>query len=179
MLVQEIRNRVEDELKIDLDYRKPSGKHSRVPKYVYARAIYYGLCREFSGLSLTEIGETLGQNHATVLHSINNVFSNLEVWNDKFYLKAYNNICTEIEPIKKEIKHRKARENSYLELLNNNIRLQSLLDKANDEVESSGDYKQKYIRANVKLQHLKGLVSKKQSLTQAKLFVEEINLIEE
>ncbi len=179
MLTEEIRNRVEQELQINLDERRENGKHIRTPEAVYARSLYYGLCREFSNLSLSDIAATLGQNHATVLHSLNNVFSNFEVWNDKVYLNVYTEVSNQIKPIKEELKKRRAEKDSYLNLLSENVKLKALVEKANKELNDSGRHKEKYIKANVKLQHLKSLVSKRQSLTQAKQFVEEINLIEE
>ncbi len=179
MLTKEIRNRIEEELQIDLDRRTARGKHLRRRDHVYARALYYGICREVTNLSLDEIGKTLDQNHATVLHSIKNVFSNLEFWSEKFYVRTYNKVLSEVDPIKQALKDEKAKNKSYLQLLGQNALLQSMLDKANNEVENSGEYREKYIKANVRLQHLKGLILKKQSITAAKNFISELELIKE
>lgn len=43
---------------------------SRERKYVYARAIYYYVCRKYSNYNLAQIGKSLNKNHATVLHGI-------------------------------------------------------------------------------------------------------------
>lgn len=46
--------------------------------HVNARAIYYKLaCDRLSSQSLARIGRAVGRDHATVLHSNNNVFPNL------------------------------------------------------------------------------------------------------
>lgn len=179
MLMKEIRNRIEEELQINLDERTSKGKHIRSREYVYARALYYGICREVTPLSLCAIGETLEQDHATVLHSLRKVFRNLDSWNEKFYIRVYNKILSEVTPIKENIQKEKVKNRSYLDLLIKNASLQSDLDKLKDEVENSGEYREKYIKANVRLQHLKGLILKRNSLACAKTFIAELEQLEQ
>jgi len=45
-------------------------RNTRKRQYVEARAIFYKLCREFTKLSLEEIGEQVDRDHASVLHGI-------------------------------------------------------------------------------------------------------------
>jgi len=45
-------------------------RNTRKRQYVEARAIFYKLCREFTKLSLEEIGEQVNRYHASVLHGI-------------------------------------------------------------------------------------------------------------
>jgi len=45
-------------------------RNTRKRQYVEARAIFYKLCREFTKLSLEEIGEQVNRDHASVLHGI-------------------------------------------------------------------------------------------------------------
>jgi predicted DNA-binding protein YlxM (UPF0122 family) len=65
---QEIRNYMEGCLGIDLSFR------TRKRSNVYARAVYFKLCKEYTRLSLTDIGASVNVDHATVIHGINNVF---------------------------------------------------------------------------------------------------------
>lgn len=64
MEIKEIRSLVERELELDLSYP------SRVRARVYARAIYFKLCKEHTRKSLSEIGSCVDRDHATVLHGI-------------------------------------------------------------------------------------------------------------
>lgn len=43
---------------------------SRVQNFVYTRAMYFKLCREYTLYSLSDIGKSVGKNHATVLHGL-------------------------------------------------------------------------------------------------------------
>lgn len=66
--LDEIREYLEKTLKIDLTEK------TRQREYVYARAIYFKLCREYTKFSLDKIGKSVNVIHCSVLHSINNVF---------------------------------------------------------------------------------------------------------
>jgi len=48
-------------------------KNTRRREYVEARAIYYNILRENFRYSLTQIGETMNKDHATVLYAINKI----------------------------------------------------------------------------------------------------------
>lgn len=64
-MTKEIINEIVDqyfELKINTPTRKRP--------YIEARATYYKLCREFTNLTLENIGWDFGKNHATVLNGI-------------------------------------------------------------------------------------------------------------
>jgi len=45
-------------------------RNTRKRNYVEARAIFYKLCREFTKLSLEQIGQQVNRDHASVLHGI-------------------------------------------------------------------------------------------------------------
>ncbi|BAQ92668.1 DnaA-like protein [uncultured Mediterranean phage uvMED] len=64
MKIKEIRQLVERELELDLSHP------SRLRARVYARAVYFKLCREHTVCSLNDIGLSVGRDHATVLHGI-------------------------------------------------------------------------------------------------------------
>ena len=58
-LIQEI---VEQHLKLDITTK------TRKREYVEARGIYFYLTRQYTRMSLSSIGKTMGRDHSTVLH---------------------------------------------------------------------------------------------------------------
>ena len=48
-------------------------RNTRKRQYVEARAIYFKLCREFTQLSLGQIGESVNRDHASVLHGVRSI----------------------------------------------------------------------------------------------------------
>lgn len=62
--LKEIRKVVEQEFNLNIN------KKIRSNEYVYARAVYYKLCKVITQAPLADIGKTLNKNHATVLHGI-------------------------------------------------------------------------------------------------------------
>ena len=54
-----------------------------------ARAIYCKLAREHTNFSFKAIGESIGRNHATVIHAVKNVFPT-SVLNNRSCKRAYN-----------------------------------------------------------------------------------------
>ena len=61
---------------------------SRKRENVYQRAIYFKLCEDFTKCSLTDIGNSVGLDHATVIHS-RKIFQNLKFWKEDEYLQIY------------------------------------------------------------------------------------------
>ena len=82
-------------LKINLTDKSEKGKIIRKREYIYARALYYALCRDLTGLSLQSMADTLGQDHATALNQIEN-FRNFEAWGEQEYLRIYDLITDDI-----------------------------------------------------------------------------------
>lgn len=66
--LDEIREYLEKTLKIDLREK------TRRREYVYGRAVYFKLCREYTKFNLDKIGKSVNVIHCSVLHSINNIF---------------------------------------------------------------------------------------------------------
>jgi len=64
MKIKEIKHLVERELELDLNHP------SRLRARVYARAVYFKLCKQHTLCSLKEIGLSVGRDHASVLHGI-------------------------------------------------------------------------------------------------------------
>ena len=112
-----IRNRVQQVMKVNLlERNKETGRLYRGRKQVYSRALYYGLCRDLTGMSLEAIGNTLGQDHATALHAITKTYNNFLLWNEIEYIRACDFIKDDID---------KNNRVKYVEdLIRQNIRLQ-------------------------------------------------------
>ncbi len=64
MCVELIKNLVESEFDLQLT------RKTRKRVYIEARAMYYMLLRKKSRMTMDAISDTLGKNHATVLHGI-------------------------------------------------------------------------------------------------------------
>ena len=79
-----IKNIVEKEFGLDIT------KRTRRREYVEARAIYYGLLRDYTTLGLANIGRSIKKNHATVLHGQRNLKDWLVV--DKRIMEIYNKL---------------------------------------------------------------------------------------
>ena len=77
-----ILNEVKNTLETDIRAKR------RTRELVYARAVYYRLCKDLTSHSLSEIGHCLRKDHATVLHGLK-VFEHLEFNKDYTYIKAY------------------------------------------------------------------------------------------
>ena len=54
-------------------------RNTRKRQYVEARAIYFKLCREFTQLSLEQIGKSVNRDHASVLHGCRSINTWVEV----------------------------------------------------------------------------------------------------
>lgn len=79
MKTQDIKKVIEERTNINLDM------DTRKREFVYARALYYKLCRDLTKCNLQQIAKTVNKNHATVLHGITNIFPMLKDYNDPLY----------------------------------------------------------------------------------------------
>lgn len=130
MTTTQIMNLVENELGYNI-----RGK-TRARQVVYGRAIYFKICKDRTNLSLQEIGETLNLHHATVLHSIRNVFPAFEMYNPE-YMVIYNRIikADEYIPAEKQLARLKIQhyqlelKYDYVKNLNIDIKHRTLLSK--------------------------------------------------
>lgn len=89
----DIKHFVENELEVNISM------NTRKREYVYARAIFFKLCREFSHQTLSKIGEFVGRDHASVMHGLY-VFDVIVLHNDSIlnsYTKVRNKIFEETE----------------------------------------------------------------------------------
>lgn len=83
IILNEIKNIIERESGVSLNNR------SRKRSVVECRFIYYKMVRKHLNMSLSEIGATLGYDHATVLHSLRQVDNLLEY--DSFFSEKFLN----------------------------------------------------------------------------------------
>lgn len=74
-------------LLIDL-FNKDFSVKSRQRPLVYMRAIYFKLCKDFTPYTTTDIGASVGRDHATVLHGLK-LFKLLREWNEEYYIEIY------------------------------------------------------------------------------------------
>lgn len=116
---------------------------SRKRNFVEARAIYYKLLRELSGMTLHAIADTVNKDHATILHSLKSVDDWMRY--DTKLADKYKNILYAIDNIDDTDLNGLRYENMMLKLrieeLNKKIsksssnRLYSLMDKVPYEKE--------------------------------------------
>lgn len=76
-------------------------KSSRMKDYVYARAVYFKLCREFTNFSFKEIGFLVDKDHASVMHGMK-VFEMLEFHKDPV-MNIYNECKTILTSVKENL----------------------------------------------------------------------------
>tara|TARA_R110002051_G_scaffold88619_4_gene156042 strand:+ start:1108 stop:1503 length:396 start_codon:yes stop_codon:yes gene_type:complete len=69
---------------------------NRTRESVYARAIYFKLCRERTSKTLEEIGASVNKDHCSVLHAVKNVWPTIMAYNPDFAL-IYNQIADDEE----------------------------------------------------------------------------------
>ena len=84
-----IKRIVENKFQVNIDMV------TRVRSHVYARYIFYRLCKDFTFCSLNQIAEVVNKNHATVMHGLQQ-FENLKFTNDREYLDPYHELREEL-----------------------------------------------------------------------------------
>ena len=83
------------ELQIDFDEVK--NRKTRLREFVYARQLYSYFCKEYTNESLAKIGKFINKNHATIIHSINQI---------KGYYDYDNVIKNDVDKINNVFKHK-------------------------------------------------------------------------
>ena len=97
---------------LDLDIRE----NTRKREVVDGRAFYYELARKLTNNSLHKIGDSLNKNHATVIHSLNNVvmYLNKDLINKSLAELGYTNKKNPFQELKERV--------SYLETQLENLK---------------------------------------------------------
>ena len=72
------------------DLRGPSRKR----ELVHVRRAFFAIARKLLGLSFQKIGDVLGKDHATVMHSLSRHNAEIDVYDDysKVYKKLYDSL---------------------------------------------------------------------------------------
>jgi len=79
------------ESRLDLNLNK----NTRKKEYIFARALFYALAYDGKRFTYSVIGRYMGKDHATVLHSIKNVFP--QVMFDNKYKSIYDELSLLVE----------------------------------------------------------------------------------
>lgn len=79
---------------VETVFEKDLTKRCRKREYVYPRFIFYKIAKEKVKASLTEIGNFIGYDHASVIHGIANIDYVLK--KEKFYKIGYEEIMASI-----------------------------------------------------------------------------------
>lgn len=95
MITKELINIIKEETNIDLNNKDVINCRDR--EFVEARAIYYTLLRQHTKMTYTKIGQSIGKNHATVMHAA----ESLPFWikQDKSLGYTYDRIQTRFKQL--------------------------------------------------------------------------------
>lgn len=116
-------------------------KNTRKKEYIFARALFYALAYDGRRFTYSSIGKYMGKDHATVLHSIKNVFPQI-MFNNR-YKRIYDElslIVGEGVDEKTLITHQDGIYNLYQEMQKKDETIQKLslklilAEKLNDRV---------------------------------------------
>lgn len=90
MITTDLKNIIKEEINVDLDSKNV--KNCRDREFVEARAMYYALLRKYTNMTYTRIGDSVGKNHATVMHAA----ESLPFWlkQDEGLFNTYSKINT-------------------------------------------------------------------------------------
>jgi len=58
---------------LQMDFNEVKNRKTRLREFVYARQLYAYFCKEYTNESLKKIGKFIHKNHATIIHSINQI----------------------------------------------------------------------------------------------------------
>ena len=131
----DIKHFVENELKLNIS------RNTRKREYVYARAIFFKLCKEFSHQTLSNIGEFVGRDHASVIHGLY-VFDVIALHKDSIlnsYTKIRNKIFEETEDDLRKYNRENYYKIKYEQLLEQHQELQNRYDLAYETQNTTTD----------------------------------------
>tara|TARA_X000001382_G_scaffold67457_1_gene46853 strand:- start:555 stop:971 length:417 start_codon:yes stop_codon:yes gene_type:complete len=129
--ISQIKVEVGKELGLSLN------RNTRKREYVYARAIYFKLCREFSHATLSSIGESVNRDHASVIHGMF-VFDVIALHKDTIlssYTKIRNELLMQNEDDLKKYNEENYYKIKYNKLIEEYQELQKKYDLINETQE--------------------------------------------
>jgi hypothetical protein len=146
MTLKDIADVVSNALEIDVR------KRSRQREFVNARAVYYKIARDSTPFSLARMSRELGQDHASAIHYLNNIFPTLELYEkdtykrylalDRLAHRIHNKELDKIDVVV-DNEHEKmlyeANRDKIRELSYKNEKLDSEIDDMNNVLRHSGE----------------------------------------
>ena len=82
---------------LQMDFDEVKNRKTRLREFVYARQLYSYFCKEYTNESLAKIGKFINKNHATIIHSINQI---------KDYYEVDKVIKNDVDKINTILKHK-------------------------------------------------------------------------
>jgi chromosomal replication initiation ATPase DnaA len=80
-----------------MEFKEVKNRKTRLRDFVYARQLYAYFCKEYTNESLTKIGKFIYKDHATMIHSINQI---------KGYYDIDKVIKNDVDKINNILKHK-------------------------------------------------------------------------
>jgi len=116
-------------------------RNTRKRQYVEARAIYFKLCREFTQLSLGQIGESVNRDHASVLHGVRSINNWVQVdkrMNNSMHILKNKIINYQVEK-DETVELNESIVLKYLELKDQVKNQQEIIDKLSSDLKEITD----------------------------------------
>ena len=144
-----IKKIINDSLEYDLNDEQKNKR--RIREHVDIRRMYFGLCREYTPLSLAEIGKTIKpkKDHATVLYNVRELKDLMFI--DKKLRMKYDNLRSRVEFIKSQVNNSEidfitalnrleAMEEKNMNLMKQNADLLNQIDELNGKIKRQNKY---------------------------------------
>ena len=144
-----IKKIINDSLEYDLNDEQKNKR--RIREHVDIRRMYFGLCREYTPLSLAEIGKSIKpkKDHATVLYNVRELKDLMFI--DKKLRMKYDNLRSRVEFIKSQVNNSEidfitalnrleAMEEKNMNLMKQNADLLNQIDELNGKIKRQNKY---------------------------------------
>lgn len=82
---------------LQMDFEEVKNRKTRLREFVYARQLYAYFCKQYTNESLSKIGKFINKDHATMIHSINQI---------KGYYEFDNTIQNDVNKLETILKHK-------------------------------------------------------------------------
>lgn len=82
---------------LQMNFEEVKNRKTRLREFVYARQLYAYFCKQYTNESLSKIGQFINKDHATMIHSINQI---------KGYYEFDNTIQNDVNKLETILKHK-------------------------------------------------------------------------
>ena len=82
---------------LQMNFEEVKNRKTRLREFVYARQLYAYFCKQYTNESLSKIGKFINKDHATMIHSINQI---------KGYYEFDNTIQNDVNKLETILKHK-------------------------------------------------------------------------